>query len=210
MNALRPPNQRFIGAWEPLGCPDGELSVGAYERPDGSRHLYFSDHARADAVNRPSDVDATRIVYREVGSQVRLLGLSVEKRMRGVGLGQLLLDHFLENVESETGMPCRRTGRVNKPVMAMTLQRAGFKPASTNILAAVLPKSESGDPDVPRVQIVRNRLGVGRLITQSPQRHWTFYEVVPDEEAIQETLGGQRQVLVALHTHYTKPPRTRA
>ncbi|HZL08284.1 MAG TPA: hypothetical protein VFC50_03760 [Candidatus Dormibacteraeota bacterium] len=206
MNTLPPPGQRFVRSWEPLALPGGELSVGDYERLDGSRHLYFSGPGLPDHQPPPSDADVTRIVYRKLAGEAVLLGVSVESRLKGAGLGKTLVDHFMEHVEDETGLPCFRTGRVNKPVMALTLQRAGFQPTNMNVLAAILPRSELSDPDIPRVQIVRNRLGVGRLVTRSPRRHWTFYKIVSDEEAREETLGVHSPLLVALHTRYVKRP----
>lgn len=77
----------YIDEWRPCPGPNGILTPYLFEHADGRKRLYFA----ADGENicgREDSRDVNRVSYRVFDEGSLLLGVTVEKARRGVGLGR--------------------------------------------------------------------------------------------------------------------------
>lgn len=178
---------------------DLQLRVFLDEWKDGRKHLYFvnlPDEIRTETQRRSRDV--ARIGYRVFGDEVVLLGMAVPFHFAGRDMGRAMVDHLIRYVESE-GLKFMGSGKINKPMIAQALVRAGFEPVSRNVLVEILPRSKYDSSRVPNVQVIDNRQSA-RLISRSDGGD--FFRVIPPEEVASKFPIGGGENVVAIQTRY--------
>ena len=187
----------FLAEWPRLDAGPSRLRSRAYERPDGMRYLYFAPSF--DTAIPPSAFGpTTRVAYRSHEGSAIFLGMFIRREDRGQRLGEKLITHFIENVESTDGHFIG-TGVIHKPVIALSLGRVGLEPLSTAFMADILPKAASDQSDIPKIEILRNDLAPEEVVSGSGSN--SFYTVVPPAEAARYPINAPNMT-VALHTPY--------
>ncbi len=171
------------------------------ELKDGRIHLYFTPSLDAlKGVDRRGR-ETTRVGYRVYGNEAILLGLMVPPSMAGHHMGEALIKYFVERLDKE-GLTFIGTGKINKPMIAQTLVRAGFEPVSRNVLVEILPKRASDESRVPNVQVVKNEQKA-KLVTGASGG--PFYRVISPEEALRVYPISGPDTIVAIQTRYILP-----
>jgi len=174
------------------------LTVFKEQLPDGRMHLYFAatreELAAADRRGR----EVIRIGYRVYEHEVMLLGFVVPESEAGHHTAQVLIAYFLEYVKKE-GLEFIGTAKINKPLIAQALVRAGFEPESRNVLVEILPRRTTDTSHVPHVQVVDNRQSA-KLITGATGG--AFYRLVPPEEVLRKYPISGPDSVVAIQTRY--------
>lgn len=128
------------------------------------------------------------------------LGLKVAVCLRGQHAGLALVRYFVDQIE-DRGLSICETGRIHKPLVALTLQQSGFVPLSRAAVADILPKSSTQPDHCPRICWVANSLSPEECVSGSNGRK--FYRVVTKPEAeINYPLYVPESSRVALHTSY--------
>lgn len=94
------------------------------------------------------------------------------------------------------------TGVIHKPIVALTLVRAGLEPLSKNMLVEILPRSAEnpGLADVPKIQIIRNTIAKAQNVDGSAGGK--FYVTVDPAVVARKYPFSTAQMVVALHTRY--------
>ncbi|MES2134788.1 MAG: hypothetical protein V4449_00925 [Patescibacteria group bacterium] len=177
------------------------LQVFGERWEDGREHLYFVDsenELKRESNRRGRDV--THITYRIFGDEATLLGLTVPQHYAGRSLGKRLAEYF-ENFSQNHGLRFRSTGKINKPLIALSLIRAGFQPVSKNILVEILPRSTSDTSRIPNVHVLKNKQSA-KLVTSS--HGGDFYRVVPESEVLRKYPINTPDKTVAVQTRYEK------
>ncbi|CAN5186005.1 hypothetical protein BH09PAT3_BH09PAT3_4860 [soil metagenome] len=190
----------FVESWEPFVTPQVTLASSVYEQTDGRRHVFMWPQTSTPGRVSPNG-DVTRVGYRNWDGHVQFLGMAVERSLRGGRIGQRLLGYFLDKAEQHEGTFVG-TGNIHKPLIALTLARAGFQPATENFIAEILPKSSFDASDIPKVRIVHQATACDDIITHSPGGR--FYDIVPDSVAMRYPINSP-DMTVALHTDYVQP-----
>jgi GNAT superfamily N-acetyltransferase len=188
---------------------DGEIVFSVFKEylSDGRWRLYFVESSEEESfVPLRKNRGVTSVGYRIFGEHdAMLLGFKVSEKYSGRGLGKKLVNYFLEFVKKEK-LTFRGTGDINKPMIALTLSRMGFEPASRDVLVEILPRSMSTPSErVPNVQVLRNEENK-KLITGS--EGGLFYRKISPEEVLKKYPISSPDMIVAVQTHYFLPEKT--
>ncbi len=195
-DALR--HHQFLETWEPFFADGTQLTANAYEHWDGRRHVYFLP--QGDSLQgRESSHNVTRIAYRRWDEGTQFLGMVVAKGLRGNGLGVKLLQYFIEASRQHEGS-LLGTGLIHKPLIALTLQRAGLQPESQDFMVEILPRSSADSSGLPKVQVLQQGPYNGDVLDRS--RGGRFYDVIPPDEVVRCYPINDPDLVVALHTRY--------
>lgn len=184
----------FVREMPALTADGIELDAELHKHHDGRLHVYF-----ARAGEDVSSYDYTRIGYRDFDDESMLLGLRVASNLRGRDLGQSMVKYLQDRVE-ERGQTFIGTGMIYKPLVALTLKRAGMQPLSQDVMVEILPWSKADTTGTPKVQVIRNEDGL-ELTGQRPSGGH-FYEVIPSEQVVAKYPINSPEMIVALHTRY--------
>lgn len=193
-------SHRLISEMPPLIAGELELSAELHEHEDGRYHIYFYREEDSDRVNH----DYTRVGYRDFDEYTMLLGLKVATSLRGRGLGQNIVQYFLDQT-AERGQEFDGTGIIVKPLIALTLVRAGLKPLSDDVLVEILPWRKNDTSEEPKVHVLQNDQGI-ELNGDRPSGG-KFFTVVSPEERVSKYPMSSPEMLVALHTQYVPAER---
>ena len=188
-------SHEFVSTMPPLVVGGLELSAELHQHDDGRMHIYFADEAQVPYLS----YDYTRIGYRDFHDETMMLGLRVASSLRGRDLGQLMVGYLQERVE-ERHQIFMGTGYIYKPLIALTLKRAGMEPLSEDVLVEILPLSKFVDSRVPKVQVLKNKSG--QELRGARPSGGQFYEVVPNEEVVAKYPINSPEMVVALNTRY--------
>lgn len=203
MRAERLKDHRYIEEWEPFCTSGYTLLPRLYQHRDGRKHVYFSKDGQS-IQGREHSRNVTRIAYRTwPGSGAMFLGMSAEESLRGSGLAVKLVDFFRNAVE-ERDAPLTSTGKINKPLVALTLTRAGFEPVADEVLVEILPKSKHEDSEVPRVHFVKGCPNSAGVMDSSGGGR--FFDVVEAARVVSSYPINSPEMTVAINTCYL-PPR---
>lgn len=189
-------SHQFVAEMPPLVTEGLELSAELHQHDDGRLHVYFADEHLAPYVS----YDYTRVGFRDFDEGRMLLGLRVASGLRGRDLGESIVT-YLQDI-TEEGQNFMGTGYIYKPLVALTLKRAGMQPLSEDVMVEILPWRKSEDSGTPRVQVTRNNTGQ-ELSGMNKPHGGMFYEVVPHEQALAQYPMNSPEMVVALHTTYT-------
>lgn len=157
--------------WPPLEC--GRISLYPAETylADGRIKIQFHPEDSHKPVYRP---EAPWIGIRHAmrgESGLRVTGLWTPPAQRGKGIGRDMLRWLIDGSEAR-GMPLVGTGRINKPMTALILEREGFVPSSDRSVAEIVsPGDEDG---VPAIRWLHNIRG-NRTIIDGSTYYGPFY-----------------------------------
>jgi len=193
--------EKCIEEWEPLVVNEACLRTFLFQHEDGRRHLYFTD-PETEITGRENTRDVTRLGYRQWDDGVMFLGMSVARRLRGNQLGVSLVNFFRNSME-QRGIPITRTGNIYKPIIALTLSRAGFMPISRDVLVEILPKPAGDESEIPKVNLVSTLIPPTELVDRSESG--MFFDIVPPDVVEKSYPITGPEMTVAIHTPYHMP-----
>ena len=188
-----------LGEWPTCDLQGVEVEARAYKRDDDSTHVLLTEPGEPLPAKNVLSSHNTRIVCRTKEGQTKLLGMSVGLSLRGEHAAETLLQYFMVVIE-DGPTEFIGTGRMHKPILALTLGRVGLRPESEEFLAEVLPRSAYDSSGVPKIQVIRNDLDPQVVVDRS--EGGKFYQVVPPEEVERFYPIGTPDRIVALHTRY--------
>jgi hypothetical protein len=192
------PKAEYLYDGSPLAIGGDSFEIRIYDRRDGRRHAYFV--APGHELRTGNGDDNTRIGYRVFGSEAMFLGMMVQKELRGSGFGELMIRHFFDGNIEQDAAPCE-TGMIHKPLIALSLSRAGLTPASRDFEAEILPRSSYEDTHVPKIHVLSEAACADCVVDCTPTGG-KFYEVVDPAEVRRAYPLGTDDMVVALHTRY--------
>lgn len=192
-------NHRYVEPWTNFEHGDLSLTAANYEHTDGRHHVYFwlpGEDIRGRELSR----DVTRVAYRQWGEAVLFLGMSIEFSLRGSGLGEKLVQYFTREVEKHD-TTFIGTGIIYKPLIALTLNRVGLQPESSNYMAEILPRSNyDSTPEIPKIQMVTQPKHCDNLPSES--RGGRFYDRISPEDVLRTYPINNPDMTVAINTCY--------
>jgi hypothetical protein len=168
---------------------------------DGRKYLCFLESI--DAIPEGKKLrgrENMRVSYRVFNGKAMLLGIVVPDKFAGMNLGKEIINHFVRFVE-QSGLKFMGTGKINKPMIAQALVRAGFEPVSQEVLVEILPRSTSNTSRIPNIQVLANRKEA-KLITAS--HGGDFYKVISSDEVISKYPFTTDESVVAIQTRYVR------
>lgn len=154
------PAMEKLGELAPLSADSAELQAQLFAGPVRGRgqkkRVYFTADGKPPVTDGSKPDGVTKVSYLVLdGDKALFLGMALDAALRGRGLGRHMLQYFAGHVESE-GLDIVGTARINKPMIALTLQREGYQAASDECMAEILPAEE--DSLVPTVRFLNNSL----------------------------------------------------
>lgn len=189
-------SHEFVAELPPLETSSLELSAELHQHDDGRMHIYFADETIAPYLC----YDYTRVGYREFDHESMMLGLRVASGLRGRDLGISMVEYLQEHI-ADCGQGFMGTGYIYKPLVALTLKRAGLEPVSDEVLVEILPWAKGDDTGTPKIQVLKNE-SEQELSGLARPSGGQFYEVVPQEEVVARYPINSPEMIVALHTKY--------
>jgi hypothetical protein len=191
------------GELAPLSANGTELQAQLFANPVRGRgqkkRVYFAAEGEEPITDGSQPDEVTKVSYLVLdGNKALFLGMALNKALRGMGLGRNMLRYFADHVESE-GLDIVGTARINKPMIALTLQREGYEVASDECRAEILP-SEDGSL-VPTVRFLNNTLPESEI----KDGFWggKFYQLAEPGAVDDRPVDPDR--VVGLHLSYTPP-----
>lgn len=178
----------------------------------GKVHVYFTSHNLSPDEQRARSLKERvlqkidpRITYRNNDDHATFHGFIITPEYMGGRFSQPAFDWLVQYCD-QLNTPLVDTTSINKPTISLFLQRQqdsyGFAPDSEDAIAEILPPKEPGE--FTRIRWLYNILPPEERIRQV--KNYTFYEVVGDNEIINE----RKRVLkighhvVAMHTTYSR------
>lgn len=175
-------------------------------------HVYFTPggllaSSRADETLKQralSKIDP-RITYRRNGDHSTFHGFLITPDYLGGKFSQPAFDWLMGYCE-QTGAPITNTTSINKPTIALFLQKQnakyGFQPDSKDAIAEIFPPERPGEFTI--IRWLYNTLPPEKRIRQVKQH--TFYEVYGDNGIISKRRQplNPKHHIVALHTTYSR------
>lgn len=179
----------------------------SFPRGNGTEYILFGDdasRATPEAIANNQCNDMTRIIHQKIGWKALLCGTYVHPHDRGAGIGEKLIDYFMENAPKASG-EFGGTTIIHKPIIAAQLARLCLYPVDTDFLVAI-PRREKERTlsDVPDIIIVRDNIADEnrwRIKSQAGRRH-KFYNVVGEPGWGEQPKGSMPQTY--LHTRFTQ------
>lgn len=186
-------------AWPQLQTEQGVFDAHSFQRDDGFRSLCF---VRPGRELKPQEAfgGTTRITYRHAAGRGVLLGMYLTGELTGSGITPDLLRYFIDSIEPTEGVPFVGTGKIHKPVVALSLKNAGLQPVSERCIAEILPRAASDNSQIPKITIVASDLPAQEMVSGSGPN--TFYEIVDPAEVRFSYPINDPNKTVALHTQY--------
>lgn len=164
------------------------------EALDTKTRVIFED------IDRPNvkSGDITKITFSEDGDSLRFRGMRIAKHLRGLGIGTGLIEYFVENA-LDSGYQIGQTNTIHKPIIALTLSKAGFVPVSKECMAEILPRPYGQSVGAPKLTIVSGEIpeGAGADLPGGG----ALYEEVSSKESLRFPINSPEKT-VALHTPY--------
>ncbi|HEX5456449.1 MAG TPA: hypothetical protein VFW77_03730 [Candidatus Saccharimonadales bacterium] len=195
-----------MGELAPMPANGAELQAHLYANPVRGRgqkkRVYFTPSGETPVTDGSRPDEVTKVSYLVLdGDKALFLGMALNKALRGAGLGRNMLRYFADHVEGE-GLDIVGTARINKPMIALTLQREGYEVASDACTAEILPTE--GGSLVPTVRFLNNTLPESEI----KDGFWggNFYHVA--ESGLVEDRPVDTDKVVGLHLPYTPPLQT--
>ena len=192
---------KFVDQWPSGKFGEAPFNAKSYTRDDDLRILHIASPDDPPVILDTFENEQTRVLYRVFdASEVLLIGIFLGKGHIGKGLGASVLKYFFENIEQQEGKFIG-TGKIRKPVVALTLSRLGLRAASDDFCAEVLPLSKYESSRVPKIKIIHNRLPEYEIVSVGPGG--PFYEVISPPEVAARYPAGTPDRIIALHTNFT-------
>jgi GNAT superfamily N-acetyltransferase len=199
MSTREPESVAEVG---PLNIRGLNLSGELYEgdpTPDGYGVKKIVAFRNKRKIVKPEPDNEARLSYIEFDNHTALfLGMLVKRTMRGQNLGRHLFEYFLEHIQEE-GLSFAGTGKIHKPLIALTLEREGLRPKSRDHMVEVLPPPYSTKDGVPRVRMLKSNPDDQRVVDHSPLGT-PFYVVA--RPSSYRGLDVDPRRIVGIHTGY--------
>jgi hypothetical protein len=179
----------------------------SFPRGNGTEYILFGEdasNATSEAVVNNRCDRLTRIIHQKIGGQAILCGTYVQPSERGAGLGEKLIDYFMENAPEVSG-EFGGTGLVHKPVFAAQLGRLGLYPIDTDFFVGIPRKNkkQTAASDVPDIIVLNDSVAEQdrwRIKSHAGRRH-QFYNVVGEPGWGERPIGPMPKTY--LHTRFT-------
>lgn len=191
-----PANKR-INRW-----PDfNSKAAASYEFANSRRFVVFNDDPAEVALPElPNNrLRSSRIVYRLLGGKAMFLGMALGSQDKGQGMGEQLIEYFMENVGGLEG-EFEGTGLIHKPIISLQLARVGLRAEIDDFRAVLLPLSKYDDtPQIPKVTVLHDEVEDRSRIVEGTADNRFYEEIDPVTAKHRFPAGGN---VVNLHTWF--------
>jgi hypothetical protein len=194
--------QRQTDEWDPVIVDGIQFQAGVYARAHCSEVRFTRSQDRRFRHEPDFSTEKfTSIAFRKLAvGQTAFVGMYVGRDLRGGNIGRQLFRYFM-GTAPEKGLPITTTSKVNKPLLALLLQREGFTPYSENCQAEIMPPTAPGNLAVPQVRFLRRDIPSELIVDRS--KHGRFYEIAPHDAVRKIPVDLSR--VVFLHTGFRPP-----
>ena len=193
------PRLRPVNNWPEATIGGNTFSARSYEREDGFRIVHFADPNGEQSLVGTSEQGKTRVAYRVFDEEALFLGVYMGREHRDHGISEGVVNYFIDTVGKVEGNFCG-TGKINKPLIALLMNRVGLSPVSSDFRVEVLPRSTYDQSHTPKVEVLLDAQGLGESMRMGP--NGPFYEVVPHYDVVRHFPVNTGDKIVDIHTEY--------